>query len=133
MFLLEVPGPGEYTVAVDPETVPDGVELVDPETLSRTVEVSPQETRGSSSPSRRRERSATRDESSDLDRFLQLTVEGIKFGLVIAMMAVGLSLIFGTTGLTNFSHGEMVAGRHDPGLVPQRRRDLAPCRHPRRR
>jgi neutral amino acid transport system permease protein len=27
---------------------------------------------------------------------------------VIAMMAVGLSLIFGTTGLTNFAHGEMV-------------------------
>src|SRR5690606_4649353 len=28
--------------------------------------------------------------------------------LVIAMCAVGLSLIFGTTGLTNFAHGEMV-------------------------
>ena len=32
----------------------------------------------------------------------------MKFGLVLAMMAVGLSLIFGTTGLTNFSHGEIV-------------------------
>ena len=32
----------------------------------------------------------------------------MKFGLVLAMMAIGLSLIFGTTGLTNFSHGEIV-------------------------
>ncbi len=39
---------------------------------------------------------------------LQLTVEGIKFGLFIAMAAIGLSLIFGTTGLVNFAHGEMV-------------------------
>ena len=30
------------------------------------------------------------------------------FGLTIALAAVGLSLIFGTTGLTNFSHGELV-------------------------
>jgi branched-chain amino acid transport system permease protein len=39
---------------------------------------------------------------------LRLTVEGIRFGLVIAMCAIGLSLIFGTTGLVNFAHGEMV-------------------------
>src|SRR5690606_33732488 len=30
------------------------------------------------------------------------------FGLVIGLSAVGLSLIFGTTGLTNFAHGELV-------------------------
>ena len=35
-------------------------------------------------------------------------VEGIRYGLVIAMAAVGLSLIYGTTGLTNFAHGEIV-------------------------
>jgi branched-chain amino acid transport system permease protein len=35
-------------------------------------------------------------------------VEGLRYGLIIAMCAVGLSLIFGTTGLVNFSHGDMV-------------------------
>ena len=35
-------------------------------------------------------------------------MQGIRFGLIIAICAIGLSLIFGTTGLTNFSHGEMV-------------------------
>lgn len=46
--------------------------------------------------------------ASFLDRFLQLTVEGIKFGAIIAMTAVGLSLVFGTTRLINFAHGEFV-------------------------
>jgi len=41
--------------------------------------------------------------------FLGLLFEGVKFGLIIAMCSVGLSLIFGTTGLTNFAHGELVA------------------------
>jgi branched-chain amino acid transport system permease protein len=39
---------------------------------------------------------------------VQLLVDGIRFGLLIAICAVGLSLIFGTTGLTNFAHGELV-------------------------
>jgi len=42
------------------------------------------------------------------DRFLQLTVEGIKLGAIIAITAVGLSLVFGTTRLINFAHGELV-------------------------
>ena len=39
----------------------------------------------------------------------QLTAEGFRFGLIMALAAVGLSLIFGTTGLTNFAHGELVS------------------------
>ena len=42
------------------------------------------------------------------DRMIQRAADGLRLGLVIAMCAVGLSLIFGTTGLTNFAHGEMV-------------------------
>ncbi len=108
LFLLEVPGPGQYTVTIDPETVPDGVELVDPDTLVRTVQVSPQETQRVLFALQEEGAVSTRQQTGDFDRFLQLLVEGIKFGLVIAMMAIGLSLIFGTTGLTNFAHGEIV-------------------------
>lgn len=43
-----------------------------------------------------------------LQRVAQLTVSGLRFGLIIALAAIGLSLIFGTTGLTNFAHGELV-------------------------
>ena len=33
---------------------------------------------------------------------------GLNFGLLLALAAIGISLIFGTTGLSNFAHGEMV-------------------------
>ena len=39
---------------------------------------------------------------------LQLAVGGVVFALLLAMAALGLSMIFGTTGLTNFAHGELV-------------------------
>ena len=45
---------------------------------------------------------------SGVDRVSQRIADGIRLGLIIAMCSVGLSLIFGTTGLTNFAHGEMV-------------------------
>jgi branched-chain amino acid transport system permease protein len=32
----------------------------------------------------------------------------VRLGLIIALCSVGLSLVFGTTGLTNFAHGEMI-------------------------
>lgn len=41
-------------------------------------------------------------------RLLQMTVEGLKLGAIIAITAVGLSLVFGTTRLINFAHGEFV-------------------------
>jgi branched-chain amino acid transport system permease protein len=33
---------------------------------------------------------------------------GLRFGLLLALASVGLSLIYGTTGLSSFSHGEQV-------------------------
>ena len=39
---------------------------------------------------------------------LQLAVGGLVFALLLAMAALGLSMIFGTTGLTNFAHGELI-------------------------
>ena len=47
-------------------------------------------------------------QSSLLERSAQLTLDGILLGLVIGLAALGLSLIFGTTGLTNFAHGEIL-------------------------
>lgn len=42
------------------------------------------------------------------DQIAQSLVNGLKFGLIIGMSSIGLSLIFGTTGLINFAHGELV-------------------------
>jgi branched-chain amino acid transport system permease protein len=34
---------------------------------------------------------------------------GLRFGLLLALASIGLNLIFGTTGLSNFAHGEQMA------------------------
>ena len=41
-------------------------------------------------------------------RALQALIDGIQFGVIIAITSVGLSLIFGTIHLINFAHGEFV-------------------------
>ena len=38
----------------------------------------------------------------------QTLANGLKLAMIIAITSIGLSLIFGTTGLSNFAHGEMV-------------------------
>ncbi|CAN5242749.1 hypothetical protein BH09ACT5_BH09ACT5_12180 [soil metagenome] len=40
--------------------------------------------------------------------FVPKLVTGLIFGLLLALAAIGLSLIYGTTGLNNFAHGELV-------------------------
>jgi branched-chain amino acid transport system permease protein len=39
----------------------------------------------------------------------QLLSNGLRFGLILGLASLGLSLVFGTIGLVNFSHGELVA------------------------
>ncbi len=92
-----------YTIKLDEETLPEGTELRNPEQveLQRQVKI-----------------------SADISvtfpigeaavgtglgvRALQLAVGGLVFSLLLAMAALGLSMIFGTTGLTNFAHGELI-------------------------
>ncbi|WP_415079647.1 branched-chain amino acid ABC transporter permease [Microbacterium sp.] len=51
---------------------------------------------------------AERVTTSFLDQFLSRAANGLNFGLMLALAAIGLSLVYGTTGLSNFAHGEMV-------------------------
>src|SRR5690606_38780097 len=46
--------------------------------------------------------------TSFFDQLVERTVNGLNFGLLLALAAIGASLVFGTTGLSNFAHGEMV-------------------------
>ena len=43
-----------------------------------------------------------------LDQSVQLLADGLILGIIIALAALGLNLVFGTTGLTNFAHGELL-------------------------
>lgn len=46
--------------------------------------------------------------STGTNRVLQLIVAGLIFGILLALAAVGANLIYGTTGLSNFAHGDLV-------------------------
>ncbi|RZU31428.1 branched-chain amino acid ABC transporter permease [Blastococcus saxobsidens] len=101
-FVVDLPGPGQYTVTVPEDSLPEGVEFSSGN--SRTVTVDANRNQGVI---------IGLDDGSGgagggNTRWVQLLVDGFRFGLLIAMAAVGLSLIFGTTGLTNFAHGELV-------------------------
>lgn len=43
-----------------------------------------------------------------IEQFTASLISGLNFGLMLALAAIGLSLIFGTTGIAVFSHAEMV-------------------------
>ncbi len=46
--------------------------------------------------------------TSFADQFIQRVISGLNFGLMLALASIGLSLIYGTTGLANFAHAEFV-------------------------
>ncbi|MBA3525240.1 MAG: branched-chain amino acid ABC transporter permease [Geodermatophilaceae bacterium] len=104
-FAIDLPdGPGDYLVSLDPEALPDGVTLREGG-AERQVTV----TNGRRQPVTFGITDGSLGQGSGNIAILQRGLDGIRFGLLIAITAVGLSLIFGTTGLTNFAHGELVA------------------------
>lgn len=103
-FVIELPQPGDYTIALDEATLPDDVTIREGRSASVTLPVSFGQERSVLFPLGK----STRVVQSDLDRLPQLALEGLIFGLIIALAAVGLSLIYGTTGLVNFAHGELI-------------------------
>jgi len=108
-FRIPVPGPGEYTIRLDIATLPDGVALKDPERATLQAKVSENADQRVIFPLVFGDGGAQGAESNfSVRRISQLTLEGIKLGLYLAMAAIGLSLIFGTTGLVNFAHAELI-------------------------
>jgi neutral amino acid transport system permease protein len=103
---VDLPGPGTYKVELDKSSLPDGIELASGIRNPQEVRILPGRFRGVIF---QLSNGASEDTGpSQLDRIMQLSVDGLRLGLIIAIAAVGLSLIFGTTGLTNFAHGELV-------------------------
>jgi neutral amino acid transport system permease protein len=96
--------PGTYTVSIDTDTLPEGIGLRQPDRTSLEVRV----LENASSSAIFALGEAQEAVSDTLRRFLQSSINGVKFGLIIGITSVGLSLIFGTTGLVNFAHGDLV-------------------------
>lgn len=108
-WTVDLPASGSYTVTLDTATLPEGLSVSGSATVTRLVFGNVQNkvafglTTG--------EGGGGDDSGSGESAWSQaigLAVDGLVFGLVIALGAVGLSLIYGTTGLTNFAHGELM-------------------------
>ena len=93
-----------YTVNLDKKSLPEGAALRNPKQVSLKVTPKLSSDVYVTFPIG----NATAAEAGKFTQALQLAVGGLVFSLLLAMAALGLSMIFGTTGLTNFAHGELI-------------------------
>lgn len=103
VFVIEIPGNGVYQVSLDPETLPDEFSLTDEDRASLgsvRVNLGDQQVTFRFGEDTRGQR--------DFSDYATTAAKGLRLGLILAVAAVGLSLVFGVTGLTNFAHAELV-------------------------
>jgi neutral amino acid transport system permease protein len=102
-YVIPLEEPGTYVVSIDEESLPEGVGIEEGAN-SFTKTVAP----GGSQTQAFFLGEDLRDVRGKLSQLPQTIANGLKLAMIIAITSIGLSLIFGTTGLSNFSHGEMV-------------------------
>lgn len=103
VFIVPLPGNGTFSVSLDPETLPDGMSLTDEDraTLDQVrVQLGDQQVAFRLGADDRGKR--------DFSDYATVVAKGLRLGLILAVAAVGLSLVYGVTGLTNFAHAELV-------------------------
>jgi neutral amino acid transport system permease protein len=100
---LGVPEKGEYELTLDEDTLPEGVVVAEGQ-ATVTAEFGLTKLKAVNFFLGEGQRTTTDISAQVLIRL----VNGLNFGLLLALAAIGLSLIFGTTGLSNFAHAEMV-------------------------
>jgi branched-subunit amino acid ABC-type transport system permease component len=106
-FVVDLPGDPasllgkSFTVKLSEASLPEDTE---PDVLSRTVPINLDNDQSVTFPIGE----AGPGGAGMAVEAMQLAVGGLVFSALLAMAALGLSMIFGTTGLTNFSHGELI-------------------------
>ena len=108
-LVIPLPSNGVFTVDIDTSTLPEGIALANADDATRSVNVlSGQKRFIVSFVSGEGGGDAGGGGAGWVQRLPQLITDGFFLGLLIALAALGLNLIFGTTGLTNFAHGELL-------------------------
>lgn len=125
-WMVDLPEPGMYVLTLDESTLPEGEQLSDPADAMQEFNISAGRRQiinfdlGEPAPTTTAPEGEEQDEDIEVagtqevsevggvNRLAQGALNGVKFGLIIAMTAIGLSLIYGTTGLVNIGHGDLV-------------------------
>lgn len=98
---LSVTEEGPWQVTINPDTLPDDVETTGKVTANASF--------GSTAAALIEVRTTSYSSDRSFGEYLaQSTANGIRLGLLLALASVGLSLIYGTTRLSNFAHAEQV-------------------------
>jgi neutral amino acid transport system permease protein len=103
-WLIGVPEKAGYSVSLDQSTLPDGIAVIEEGGADQSVEIGPSGAVTKNFFIGEGERIVV----SLTDQIIARVIYGLNFGLMLGLAAVGLSLVFGTTGLSNFAHAEMV-------------------------
>ncbi|MTE24549.1 branched-chain amino acid ABC transporter permease [Microbacterium sp. ZXX196] len=105
-----VPERGEtYTVTLDEETLPEGIAVIDETGEDDTPNIVEGEMgQGGRLAVNFFIGEGERNTVGFVDQLVQRIFQGLNFGLMLALAAVGISLVYGTTRLSNFAHAEMV-------------------------
>lgn len=93
-----------FTVTLDENTLPEGIAVTDEGGPVQQVELGPSGKVVKNFFIGQGERNTV----SFFDQLIARIIYGLNFGLMLALASIGLSLVFGTTGLSNFAHAEMV-------------------------
>lgn len=102
-WTIGVPEKAEYEITLNEDTLPEGVVVEDGQATVQ-AEFGLTNRKAVNFFLGEGQRVTTDIGAQVLIRF----VNGLNFGLLLALAAIGLSLIFGTTGLSNFAHAEMI-------------------------
>lgn len=100
---IGVPSGGAWSVTLDVTSLPADIDTGDVE-LTQSVDIGPSGSTIKNFSFGQVEREVT----SFADQLISRLIYGVNFGLMLGLASVGLSLIYGTTGLSNFSHAELV-------------------------
>jgi branched-chain amino acid transport system permease protein len=107
-YIFKVKAAGPYTLTLNTKTLPSGVTAAKPSvTVTATLGQLQPAVISLTGKSKGSVAQSTGPPSVGLQVWDQFS-QGLLLGLLLALASIGLSLVYGTTGLSNFAHAEQV-------------------------
>lgn len=111
-FAFQLDQAGTYYILVDPDSLPDGLEIRPPAKAFQgpdgSIKVDVKLGQSQAPALNVRDVDYDAGGAGFGEQLIQSIAQGLRLGLLLALASIGLSLIYGTTGLSNFAHAEQV-------------------------